>query len=119
VTTGFERYGKKTRRAAFPEEREQVVPWSALCALVEPHYVGIARIGNEPVPPTIPRMTTSDLIANFSHVEESSEIKTCFTASPSGRPSQDACGAWRGHYVSWQVFPTLKDTGALACTEKS
>jgi IS5 family transposase len=23
---------------------EQVVPWSALCALVEPHYVGIARM---------------------------------------------------------------------------
>jgi IS5 family transposase len=38
MTTGFERYGKKTRRAAFLEEMEQVVPWSALCALVGPHY---------------------------------------------------------------------------------
>jgi IS5 family transposase len=38
MTTGFERYGKKTRRAAFLEEMEQVVPWDALCSLVEPHY---------------------------------------------------------------------------------
>jgi IS5 family transposase len=38
MMTGFERYTKKTRRAAFLEEMEQVVPWSKLCALVEPHY---------------------------------------------------------------------------------
>src|ERR1700739_2034617 len=38
MMTGFERYTKKTRRAMFLEEMEQVVPWSKLCALVEPHY---------------------------------------------------------------------------------
>src|SRR5258708_12210760 len=36
--TGFERYTKKTRRAIFLEEMEQVVPWAKLCALIEPHY---------------------------------------------------------------------------------
>lgn len=36
--TGFERYTKKTRRAHFLEEMEQVVPWGKLCALIEPHY---------------------------------------------------------------------------------
>src|ERR1700686_5643681 len=36
--TGFERYSKKTKRAAFLEEMEQVVPWGELCSLVEPHY---------------------------------------------------------------------------------
>jgi len=35
---GFERYTKKTRRAMFLEEMEQVVPWGKLCALIEPHY---------------------------------------------------------------------------------
>ena len=29
---------KKTRRAMFLEEMEQVVPWAKLCALIEPHY---------------------------------------------------------------------------------
>jgi IS5 family transposase len=38
MTTGFERYTKKTRRAAFLEEMEQVVPWAELCALIEPYY---------------------------------------------------------------------------------
>jgi len=38
MMTGFERYTKKTRRAVFLEEMEQVVPWRELCALIEPHY---------------------------------------------------------------------------------
>jgi hypothetical protein len=36
MTTGFEEYTKKTRRAQFLEEMEQVVPWVELCALVDP-----------------------------------------------------------------------------------
>lgn len=35
---GFDRYGKTTRRAAFLAEMERVVPWSALCAVLEPVY---------------------------------------------------------------------------------
>ncbi len=38
MQSGFERYTKKTRRAAFLEEMEQVVPWAELCALIEPVY---------------------------------------------------------------------------------
>jgi transposase, IS5 family len=38
MMTGFERYTKKTRRAQFLEEMEQVVPWRKLCGLIEPHY---------------------------------------------------------------------------------
>jgi IS5 family transposase len=38
MMTGFERYTKKTRRAIFLEEMEQVVPWARLCGLIEPHY---------------------------------------------------------------------------------
>ena len=38
ATAGFERYAKRTRRAAFLDEMERVVPWPALCALIEPFY---------------------------------------------------------------------------------
>ena len=38
MMTGFERYTKKTKRALFLEEMEQVVPWAELCALIEPYY---------------------------------------------------------------------------------
>ena len=37
MMTAFERYTKKTKRALFLEEMEQVVPWGKLCALIEPH----------------------------------------------------------------------------------
>jgi transposase, IS5 family len=38
AAAGFERYAKRTRRTAFLDEMERVVPWSALCALIEPFY---------------------------------------------------------------------------------
>jgi IS5 family transposase len=38
MMTGFERYTKKTTRALFLEEMNQVVPWGELRALMEPHY---------------------------------------------------------------------------------
>ena len=39
----FEKYGRKSRRELFLDEMEQIVPWSALEALVRPHY---AKAGN-------------------------------------------------------------------------
>lgn len=38
ATAGFERYAKTTRRATFLAEMERVVPWPALCRLIEPFY---------------------------------------------------------------------------------
>jgi len=38
MMTGFGQYTRKTRRAIFMEEMEQVVPWRELCALIAPHY---------------------------------------------------------------------------------
>jgi len=46
--SGFERYTKKTRRAEFLEEMEQVVPWVELCALIEPVYPKAGQ-GHPPV----------------------------------------------------------------------
>src|SRR5450631_4241968 len=50
---GFQRYSKKTRRALFLEEMEQVVPWGKLCSLVEPHY---PKAGNGRCPVGVERM---------------------------------------------------------------
>ena len=38
ASSGFERYAKTTRRAAFLAEMERVVPWRELCARIEPFY---------------------------------------------------------------------------------
>jgi transposase, IS5 family len=53
MMTGFERYAKKTRRALFLEEMEQVVPWGKLCGLIEPHY---PKAGNGRPPVGVERM---------------------------------------------------------------
>jgi transposase, IS5 family len=53
ATVGFERYTKTTRRAAFLDEMERVVPWSALCALLEPFY---PKPGNGRPPIGVERM---------------------------------------------------------------
>ncbi len=53
AAVGFERYGKTTRRAVFLAEMDQVVPWSALCALVEPVY---PKPGNGRPPVGVERM---------------------------------------------------------------
>ncbi len=50
---GFERYSKKTRRAVFLEEMEQVVPWAELRALIEPYY---PKAGNGRPPVGVERM---------------------------------------------------------------
>jgi IS5 family transposase len=53
AAVGFERYAKTTRRAAFLAEMERVVPWPALCALIEPFY---PKPGNGRPPIGVERM---------------------------------------------------------------
>jgi IS5 family transposase len=51
--TGFERYGKTTRRAVFLAEMEQAVPWPALCGLIDPVY---RKLGDGRPPIGVERM---------------------------------------------------------------
>ena len=40
---GFDRHAKTTKRAAFLAEMDRVIPWSELCALIEPYYPKAGR----------------------------------------------------------------------------
>src|SRR6516225_4114357 len=53
AAAGFERYAKTTRRAVFLAEMERVVPWPALCGLIEPFY---PKAGNGRPPVGVERM---------------------------------------------------------------
>jgi transposase, IS5 family len=46
--TGFERYGKTTRRAQFLSDMDRIVPWAQLVAVVEPHYPKVSELGGRP-----------------------------------------------------------------------
>jgi transposase, IS5 family len=51
--TQYEQYRRPTRRDTFLATMEQIVPWSALCEVIEPHY---PKAGNGRPPVGLERM---------------------------------------------------------------
>jgi IS5 family transposase len=66
-TGGFDRYGKSTRRAAFLAEMDRVVPWAALCALIEPVY---PKAGNGRPPIGLERMLRTYFLQNWFNLSD-------------------------------------------------
>lgn len=64
---GFEKYGKTTRRALFLQEMDRVVPWSELCALVEPHY---PKAGNGRRPIGLERMLRLHFLQHWFNLSD-------------------------------------------------
>ncbi len=64
---GFDRHGKTTRRAAFLAEMDRVVPWSALCALIEPVY---PKAGNGRPPIGLERMLRIYFLQNWFNLSD-------------------------------------------------
>jgi len=61
----YEQFRRPTRRDTFLATMEQIVPWSALCAVIEPHYT---KAGNGQPPVGLERMLRED--RNFASSEE-------------------------------------------------
>jgi len=66
-TVGFERYAKTTQRAPFLGEMERVVPWPALCALIEPFY---PKPGSGPPPIDVGRMLRIYLLQHWFNLSD-------------------------------------------------
>lgn len=49
--TGFDRFGKTTRRARFLADMDRIVPWRELVEVVEPHYPKVGDAGGRPPMP--------------------------------------------------------------------
>ena len=64
---GFEVHGRATRKAAFLARMEMLVPWTAFCALIEPHY---PKTGNGRPPVGLERMLRMYLIANWFNLAD-------------------------------------------------
>ena len=67
TTKGFEVHGRATRKAEFLARMEALVPWAALCALIEPHY---PQAGNGRPPKGVERMLRMYLIANWFNLPD-------------------------------------------------
>src|SRR6202790_259743 len=79
---GFQRYSKKTRRALFLEEMEQVVPWGKLCSLVEPHY---PKAGNGRRPVGVERMLRIYFLQQWFNLSDPA-VEEALYDSPLMRP---------------------------------
>ena len=88
MMTGFERYTKKTRRAIFLEEMEQVVPWRELCALIEPVY---PKPGNGRRPVGLERMLRIYFLQQWFNLPMANGVIWAIR-NPLTRPAQTKSG---------------------------
>jgi IS5 family transposase len=65
--TGFELHSRPTRKAEFLAKMEGLMPWSELCALVEPHY---PKAGNGRPPIGLERMLRMYWVANWFNLAD-------------------------------------------------
>ena len=64
---GFEKHNRATRKAEFLARMERLMPWSAFCALIEPHY---PKAGNGRPPVGLERMLRMYCLANWFNLSD-------------------------------------------------
>jgi IS5 family transposase len=67
AAAGFARNGRVTKRATFLAEMDRVVPWSALCAVVDPFY---PKAGNGRPPIALERMLRMYFLAHWFNLAD-------------------------------------------------
>jgi IS5 family transposase len=63
----FENYRKPTRRDEFLKTMEAIVPWAALCAVIEPHY---PKAGNGRPPIGLERMLRIHFVQHWFNLAD-------------------------------------------------
>ena len=92
---GFERYRRRTKREDFLDSMNAIVPWAALCAVIEPHY---PKAGNGRPPIGLERMLRIHLLQHWFNLADNA-IEEAFTTS-------SVCAAsWALIWV-WSECPT-------------
>jgi hypothetical protein len=77
---GFDAHGKTTRKAAFVARMDKLMPWSALLALIEPHY---PKAGNGRPPRSMSSMLRMYCIANWFNLADECHARLSATPPPS------------------------------------
>src|SRR5665213_867484 len=77
----FEKYGRKSRRELFLDEMERVVPWSAMEAVVRPHY---AKAGNGRQPVGLSIMLRTYFVQQWFNLSDPG-VEEAFDESPALR----------------------------------
>jgi IS5 family transposase len=67
TVNGFEKSHRTTRKAAFLERMERLVPWGEFCGLIEPYY---PKAGNGRPPIGLERMLRMYFLANWFNLAD-------------------------------------------------
>lgn len=78
-SSGFEHYRKPTRREEFLKTMATVVPWSALCEVIEPYY---PKAGNGRPPIGLERMLRTHFILHWFDLAHTRAQPLCGTRPP-------------------------------------
>jgi Transposase domain (DUF772) len=104
LARGFEHYTKKTRRALFLEEMEQVVPWAELCGLIESVY---AKAGKGRPPVGVQRMLRICFLQQWFNLSDPGVEEALYDSADAavcGHRSGAGAGAGRDHGLQVPLF---------------
>lgn len=65
----FDKHSKRTRKAIFLSKMDKLIPWQALCAVIEPHYPKVGKAGGRP-PRGLERMLRMYFVANWFNLAD-------------------------------------------------
>lgn len=94
--SGFEKYGKTTRRAQFLAQMDKVVPWRELCALIEPVYPKVSEQGGRP-PIALERMLRVYFLQLWFNLSDPAVEEALYDSS--------AMRAFAGIDLGWEAAP--------------
>lgn len=79
---GFEQYRKPTRRDQFLETMNRIMPWVALCMVIEPHY---PKLGNGRPPVGLERMLRIHFLQHWFNLADLACEEALYDSASLGR----------------------------------
>ncbi len=69
LSATFDKYSKRTRKEIFLAKMDKLIPWQALCAVIEPYYPKVGKAGGRP-PRGLERMLRMYFIAQWFNLAD-------------------------------------------------
>ncbi len=87
----YERYRRQTRHDAFLETIEKIVPWQALCEVIEPHY---SKAGNGRPPIGLERMLRMYFVQHWFNLADEASEDALLDSTPLRRCAASWASTW-------------------------
>jgi hypothetical protein len=110
----FAKYGRKSKRELFLDQMNQVVPWSELLALVEPHY---PKAGNGRQPVGLAIMLRTYFLQQWFSLSDPG-MEEAFYESPVLRALPEWIWAWPRRRMRPRSFASATCLNSTICAAR-